>query len=306
MRNENELTEFCLGLYSGRAYKVLRTMFLFENATDFVDRWHDNSSFYYEDDRVMPIVKLEPEKFSFSHNGSTGSVGKTELGLVLHYSEELARTAEGQLCLQINKKSLYYDKNAFVVGKFSRMLRMQYKKCLAESVRRFRDILLQINEAKNMTDSPIFNLHMPVKNVFYVDQHWFFNEFRYNGDHCFTRYDKDMVHHKEQDGFFNLNVSIKLNELNFLIDYFKGKSREELAERHGENFTHEMIGVPHNPFYDVVFKQNIEDNYEKMTKVFIRLFPRDEWPGERDIEETNRVFSNAVKAYEENLFKLNA
>ena len=263
MQNENELTEFCLGLYSGRAYKVLRTMFLFENATDFVDRWRDDSSFYYEDDRETPIVKLEPEGFYFSHGSHwTCSIGKTELGLVLAYAEELARTDEGQLCLQINKKSLYYDKNAFVVGKFSKGLRTQYKKHLAEAVRRFRNILLQINEAKNMTDSPIFNLRVPVKNVFYVDRHRFFNEFRYNGDHCFTRYDKDAVHHKEQDGFFNLNVSITLNELNFLIDYFKGKPMEKLVKRHGEDFTREMIGVPHDAFYDVVFKQKIKNKSE--------------------------------------------
>lgn len=306
MQNENELTEFCLGLYSGRAYKVLRTMFLFENATDFVDRWHEDSSFYYEDDKTRPIVKLEPEGFHFSHRGSTGSMGKTALGLVLHYAGELARTNGGNLCLQINKKSLYYDKNAFVVGKFSRTLRTQYKKHLAEAVRRFRDILLQINEARNMTNSPIFNLRVPVKNAFYVDQHRFFNDFRYNSDHCFTRYDDDMVHHKEQDGFFNLNVSMTLNELNFLIDYFKGKPREKLVKLYGEAFTDEMIGVPHDAFYDIVFKQKIKRNYEKMTKVFIRLFPKDKWPGERDIEETNRVFSDAVKTYEEGLFKLNA
>lgn len=306
MQNENELTEFCLGLYSGRAYKVLRTMFLFEKATDFVDRWNENRSFYYEDDRERPIVKLEPEEFWFSHDDSTGSMGMTALGLVLHYTEEIARTSGGNLCLQLNNKSIDYNKNAFVVGEFSRMLRTQYKKCLAEAVRRFRDILLRINEAQNMTDSPVFNLRVPVKNVFYVDRQWFFNEFRYNGDHCFTRYDKDMVHHKEQDGFFNLNVSITLNELNFLIDYFKGKPREKLVKLHGEKFVDEMIGVPHDAFYDIVFKQKIEDNYEKMTKVFIRLFPKDKWPGERDIEETNRVFSAAVKTYEENLFKLNA
>jgi len=305
MQNENELTEFCLGLYSGRAYKVLRTMFLFENATDFVDRWHEDSSFYYEDDKTMPIVKLEPEGFYFSHGDSTGSMGKTALGLVLHYTEELARTNEGQLCLQINKKSLDYNKNAFVVGKFSRTLRTQYKKHLAEAVRRFRDILLQINEAQKTTVT-VFNMRIPVKNVFYVNRQWFFNEFRYNGDHCFTRYDDDMVHHKEQDGFFNLNVSITLDELYFLIDYFDGKSRETLVENYGEDFTHEMIGVPHDAFYDVVFKQKIKNNYEKMTKVFIRLFPKDKWPGERDIEETNRVFSDTVKTYEEGLFKLNA
>lgn len=309
MYKEIDLKQFGLGLYSGRAFKVIRTMFLTEKATLFYTPWKDTGA-YYEDDINHPLFKLYVNDYMYRcHDGYTNSGGNTLLGLIIHEIDEIARNTEtSEISMQINtnQRGGGWNHNAYNSKKYGEDFCMNYKLHLAKSVEKFRELLMQMNAAKGLTESDAFFMRLPIRNNFHVMRQFFFDENRYWWHNCYTKNDRSMDEHVEQAGTFSLDVQIYLNELNFLYSFFKGESREKLIGLYGEDFTNEMIGVPFNPFANIAFREKYKANYEKMIAVFSQLFPRDELPKNRDQKKVNKLFSDTVREYEEGLFKLNA
>ena len=293
----SEKFEFSTGLYGGRSYKVLRTAFLLEKVTGLVTPYNQHH-YYYESGSKDPLLEVELQPFYYKTGPSTSRGGNTLLGLFIFSAGNIARNREtSDIILVSDNEDLY---NSSAIGKD---ITKTYKERFAQGMLIMKDFLQKFNAAKSILDSSLFELCLPLQIQYYMtwERQEFFDDYRYNTNHS-------IFYKSIFDNYFTLDVTIYAKELDFLIDFFNGVSHQQLVEKHGLDFTHEMIGAPCNPFEIESFNKRIEDNYEKMIKVFKKWFPnngRKATYEDQQQKEILALLSKTIQKYEQNLFMLN-